>query len=62
MAALELAGRWAASVALKRAGLIKSRIAAFERDFEPAVGVADGAAALKSEAGGTDGARVTTGS
>lgn len=42
----ELAARWAASVALKRAGLMKSRIAAFERDFEPAVGATDGAAAL----------------
>ncbi|KAK0341632.1 hypothetical protein LTR94_025576, partial [Friedmanniomyces endolithicus] len=42
----ELAARWAASVALKRTGLMKSRIATFERDFEPAVGATDGAATL----------------
>jgi hypothetical protein len=44
----ELAARWAASLALKRAGALKSRIAAFERDFEPEVGVEDGARALRA--------------
>ncbi|KQY68868.1 MULTISPECIES: cupin-like domain-containing protein [unclassified Brevundimonas] len=44
----ELAARWAASLALKRAGALKSRIATFERDFEPDVGAADGAGALKA--------------
>ncbi|MDZ4363529.1 cupin-like domain-containing protein [Brevundimonas sp.] len=43
----ELAARWAASLALKRAGALKSRIANFERDFEPQVGAADGAGALR---------------
>jgi hypothetical protein len=47
MATPELAARWAASLALKRAGALKSRIATFERDFEPQVGVADGAGALR---------------
>ena len=42
----ELAARWAASLALKKAGAMKSRIAHFERDFEPQVGAADGAGAL----------------
>ena len=46
MATPELAARWAASLALKRAGAMKSRIAHFERDFEPQVGAADGAGAL----------------
>ena len=44
----ELAARWAASLALKRAGTLKSRLESFERDFEPEVGVADGAGALRS--------------
>ena len=44
----ELAARWAASLALKRAGALKSRIATFERDFEPEVGVEDGAGALRA--------------
>ncbi|MBU1273159.1 MAG: cupin-like domain-containing protein [Alphaproteobacteria bacterium] len=48
MAAPELAARWAASLALKRAGAMKSRIATFERDFQPEVGVADGAGALNA--------------
>lgn len=48
MATPELAARWAASLALKRAGALKSRIAHFERDFEPEVGVADGAGALRA--------------
>lgn len=47
MATPELAARWAASLALKRMGAMKSRIATFERDFEPEVGVADGAGALR---------------
>jgi len=42
----ELAARWAASLALKRVGGLKSRIAHFERDFEPELGVEDGARAL----------------
>lgn len=42
----ELAARWAASLALRRVGALKNRIAHFERDFEPEVGVADGAGAL----------------
>jgi hypothetical protein len=47
MATPELAARWAASLALKRTGALKSRLAHFERDFEPEVGVADGAGALR---------------
>jgi hypothetical protein len=43
----ELAARWAASLALRRAGALKNRIATFERDFEPQVGAADGAGALR---------------
>jgi hypothetical protein len=43
----ELAARWAASLALKRAGLLKSRIAQFERDFEPQIGAADGAGEIR---------------
>lgn len=46
MSTPELAARWAMSLALKRAGAMKSRIAAFERDFEPDVAAADGARAL----------------
>lgn len=48
MATPELAARWAASLALKRAGALKSRLAAFERDFEPEVGVEDGAGAMRA--------------
>lgn len=47
MATPELAARWAASLALKRAGVLKSRIADFKRDFEPEVGAEDGAGALR---------------
>ena len=47
MATPELAARWAASLALKRAGALKSRLATFERDFEPEVGAEDGAGALR---------------
>ena len=43
-----MAARWAASLALKRAGALKSRIAHFERDFEPELGEADGAGALRA--------------
>lgn len=42
----ELAARWAVSLALRRMGALKNRIAHFERDFEPQVGVADGAGTL----------------
>ncbi len=48
MATPELAARWAASLALKRAGAMKSRIATIARDFEPEVGAADGAGALRA--------------
>jgi len=48
MATPELAARWAASLALKRAGALKSRLASFERDFEPEVGVEDGAGAVRA--------------
>jgi hypothetical protein len=44
----ELAARWAVSLALKRAGALKSRIAHFERDFVPDVGAEDGAAPLRA--------------
>jgi hypothetical protein len=47
MATPELAARWAASLALKRAGALKSRLADFERDFVPDPGAADGAGALR---------------
>jgi len=46
MSTPELAARWAVSLALKRAGAMKSRIAGFQRDFEPDAGHADGARAL----------------
>ena len=46
MSTPELAARWAMSLALKRAGAMKSRTAAFERDFEPDAAAADGARAL----------------
>ena len=48
MATPELAARWAASLALRRVGGLKSRIEHFERDFTPDVGAADGAGALSS--------------
>jgi hypothetical protein len=48
MAPPELAARWAASLALKRVGGLKSRIAHFERDFEPEIGAVDGAGALRA--------------
>ena len=44
----ELAARWAASLALRRVGGLKSKIAGFERDFEPELGVADGAGLLRA--------------
>ena len=43
-----LAARWAASLALRRMGALKSKIAHFERQFEPEVGATDGAGALKA--------------
>jgi len=43
----ELAARWAASLALKRVGGLKSKLSDFQRDFEPEIGVADGAGALR---------------
>lgn len=48
MAPPELAARWAASLALKRMGALKSRLSDFERDFEPEIGVVDGARALNA--------------
>ena len=48
MSTPELAARWAASLALKRAGAMKSRIAGFQRDFEPDAAAADGAGALRA--------------
>ena len=48
MAPPELAARWAASLALKRMGALKSRLSDFERDFEPEVGALDGAGALRA--------------
>ncbi len=48
MSTPELAARWAASLALRRVGGLKSRIAHFERDFTPEAGAADGAGALRS--------------
>ena len=44
----ELAARWAASLALRRVGGLKSKIAGFERDFEPELGVVDGARAIRA--------------
>ena len=44
----ELAARWAASLALKRAGALKSKLGDFKRDFEPEVGAADGIRALQA--------------
>ncbi|WP_035304544.1 cupin-like domain-containing protein [Brevundimonas aveniformis] len=41
-----LAARWAASVALKRTGMVKSRLMDFERSFEPDARSADGAGSL----------------
>lgn len=43
-----MAARWAGSLALKRLGAIENRIAGLTRDFEPELGAADGAGALKS--------------
>lgn len=47
MGRLELAARWAASLALKRIGGLENRIAHLERDFEPAADAPDGARALR---------------
>jgi hypothetical protein len=48
MSTPELAARWAASLALRRVGGLKSRIAHLERDFTPEAGAADGAGALRT--------------
>jgi hypothetical protein len=48
MAPPELAARWAASLALKRVGALKSRLSDFERDFEPEIGAVDGARSLNA--------------
>ncbi len=48
MGQAELAARWAASLALRRVGGLKSRLASYERDFEPEIGAADGAGALRA--------------
>ncbi len=42
-----LAARWAAAVALKRTGAVKSRLMDFERSFEPDAGSADGAGTVQ---------------
>ncbi|MGV9006664.1 MAG: transcriptional regulator [Brevundimonas sp.] len=44
----ELAARWAASLALRRLGPLKSRLGDFDRDFEPAIDAPDGAGALRA--------------
>lgn len=44
----ELAARWAASLALKRVGGLTSKLNDFQRDFEPEVGVTDGAGAIRA--------------
>lgn len=46
MARPEIAARWAASLALKKAGVMKSRIHDIEREFEPDAAAADGARAI----------------
>jgi hypothetical protein len=46
MARPELAARWAAALALKKAGVMKSRIHDLTRDFEPDAEAADGVRAL----------------
>lgn len=48
MGEAELAARWAASLALRKVGILKSRIAQFERDFEPELGAVDGAGVLRA--------------
>jgi hypothetical protein len=48
MAPPELATRWAASLALRKVGGLRSRLGDFERDFEPQVGVEDGAGPLRA--------------
>lgn len=42
----EMAARWAASLALKRAGALKSRLSDFQRDFTPDASAADGAGSV----------------
>lgn len=46
MGDVELAARWAASLALKKTGALRSRIAHFQRDFEPDLTATDGARAV----------------
>jgi len=46
MSAAGLAGRWATSLALKKAGVMPNRIANLVRDFEPEAGATDGVRAL----------------
>jgi hypothetical protein len=48
MSTPELAARWAASLALRRVGGLKSRIAHFQRDFVPDAEAEDGAGALRA--------------
>ncbi|WP_396592908.1 transcriptional regulator [Brevundimonas sp. R86498] len=48
MSTPELAARWAASLALRRIGGLKSRIAHLDRDFTPALGAVDGAGTLQA--------------
>ena len=44
----QLAARWAASVALRRTGVIRSKLGDFERSFEPDASAADGAGDLRA--------------
>ena len=46
----ELAARWAASLALKRAGVLPDRLTAFTRDFTPAPDGVNGVRALDAGA------------
>ncbi len=48
LGAAGLVARWAASLALRKLNVMPDRIAAFERDFEPAVGAVDGARSINS--------------
>jgi len=43
-----LAARWAAAVALKKTGAVKSRLMDFERSFEPDAAAADGAGSVQA--------------
>lgn len=48
MGAGELAARWVAALALRRAGALRSRLGEFRREFEPSLGAPDGAGRLSS--------------